>query len=129
MLSIILLVTLEGFSQIGKSYRELLDNFTKDISLSTIDTSKNDNGSNHIIIEKKDKTKVIASSYFFDNNDICYSQRIMCPSIVLNSLVKDFNIKYVKISELKWKDYSSNSLMTVNIDKEVFYLDVRLDSK
>jgi len=69
------------------------------------------------------------NAYFFDGNGACNAVTNIIPAVAMNEMIKGLDKKYIKLSELKWKNYPNNIIITVvPIDDKMFELDYVYDS-
>jgi hypothetical protein len=88
----------------------------------------NDSGDYYISAFYKSKNIITVGYYFNKKDDICYLKRCVCTNSILNETIRLFNEDYVKISELEWKDYKTNSIYSIHTTTDgVFYFDIELD--
>ncbi|WP_218597752.1 hypothetical protein [Polaribacter sp. NJDZ03] len=125
------LITLNA--QIGLTKAEIIEEFG-----TTFEEDKTtDDKTPYIVYEKEFDTKASGkytrkSAFYFTENKskelICFLRKVIEPSSEINSFVKYYNGKgYVKINELKWKNYENNIAYELEIDDGSCILSVYRD--
>lgn len=51
--------------------------------------------------------------YYFNENGYCNQKKVLEPVSEINAWIKSFNSDYVRIDKMKWKDYSTGVVFTV----------------
>ncbi|GCD78683.1 hypothetical protein JCM31826_21650 [Thermaurantimonas aggregans] len=56
------------------------------------------------------------------NDDVCFLVLILEPLSEINNNIKMLDSKFVKIGELKWKDYATNIVYRIEIKEDLCVL-------
>ena len=125
------LITLNA--QVGSTKAEIIKEFG-----TTFEEDKTtDDETPYIVYEKEFETNasgkyIRKSAFYFTENKskelICFLRKIIEPTSEINAFVKYYNGKgYVKINELKWKNYENNMVYELEIDDGSCILSVYRD--
>jgi len=131
-ITLILFSLIKLSAQVGSTKEEIIEEYgTKYI------TEKTDDNTPYIFYVDEFKTKVSGKymryTYFYftetKNKELkCFLRKIIEPFTELNAFVENFNNKaYVKISELKWKNYENNLIYNLEVDDVYCTLRVYID--
>lgn len=72
----------------------------KGISVDSIETAKNKNGSNYISYDNK-QNKII---YFLNSSMVCYCYRVIYSNEELDKVIKQLNERFRRLGENRWLD-------------------------
>ena len=122
-------------AQIGMTKTEALEAYSENFSRE----SKTSSGTEYIILEKHLENKISGkfvqykAIYFdleIDGNYMCSSYKIIEPSSEVNNWIKVLKeSNYVKLSDLKYKDYEKSLIYEVSVDDDACFLNVYFDNK
>lgn len=110
LFSIILLISINSYSQsLGWNYNDCLKAIKNDSKYTELQ-KKYIKKSNFYIIAFCDlnKTNELSNNFYFTADSICKLLVVVYDISYINVLIDQFNKEYVKISELKWKDYKTD---------------------
>jgi len=126
ILILFLLISFNLNAQIGATKEEIIEkqgaNYVEDVS---------DYGVDFMLYEsqyKSDESGIFTRStvmYLKKKNGVqfCYEYLIMEPSSETNAWVNFYNKKnYVKLKELKWKDYKTNLIYEIRVGDGLCYI-------
>jgi hypothetical protein len=101
-------------ARLGSTEKEIRNDFSEHY----IKTGYANDGSKYIYWENNE----MLVAYYFNKESICESCAIFTKTQgVLNYLVEKYNKNYVIISETKWKMYSENGIMNIELFFEKDY--------
>lgn len=120
-LLIALLLSTANYAQLLKTKREIIREYGTDF---TSGVAKE--GYTYLIYESLMKTK--ASGWYkqfklfgfknIDYEDVCFMVMLLEPLSEINNNIKMLDSKYVKIGELKWKDYANDVIYRIEIKED-----------
>lgn len=125
-----LLLSTANHAQLLKTKREIIREYGTDfISRVT------DEGYSYFAYESYMKTK--ASGVYkqiklfgfirIANEDVCFIVMVIEPLSEINNNIKMLNNKFVKIGEMKWKDYATNYVYSIEIKEDLCVLTIGFD--
>ena len=129
--TILIASTQQSFGQIGKSRNDIIKELEYDYEPGTTDDGmKYISYGEEFTTEKSGTYTRYKFIYFFTNDDgteTCHFWMILEPSSEINSWVSYFNKELVKIEYMKWKDYETNILYTLDIEDGVCITTAKYD--
>lgn len=129
ILTIGLVLSLNGFSQLGGTRSDVFKSIREDNNLlGPVEEVTLESGGYYLVAQNKGDVVLSVIYYFQKGIDVCYMKRIACVIEALNTTVKDFNRDFVKVSDLKWKDYTDNTVIDIRVYKNHFFIDMKYDN-
>lgn len=115
----LMLVCISCTAQLGLSKKSIMTTYGKPI-VDSISTE----GKPYIMYGQKAKSEIngetiwFFTTFYFNPEHTCIKTLIMTPISEINWWVNTFNKEDVQLSEKKWKDYKTNSIITLTIDDD-----------
>lgn len=125
ILSIILLISLNSFSQIGEPYEKVFKMVKEDKDLYNVEKAAIDNESYSLMAETKINNVLLVGYYFKTTDNICFKKAVIYNNELLNDVIKQFNSKYTKVSEYKWK-YNNQVVVITKASEKTFLVEMKL---
>lgn len=106
---------------LGMSYDSCLSIVRVDSNYSKYKTAHIQNGYYIIQADNKNQDKIMTTNFFFDEEKKrCYQLIITIKPDAINKMIEENNKEYTKISDLKWKDYTSNTYIEIYKDETIW---------
>lgn len=116
---LLLFCTITSFAQIGKSFDEMISIIKSNNSYKDYKIVKQEN-SYSIEAVVLDNNYIKDVFYFGYNDNLCYLIGRYLNKPRLNSTIEESNKNFVKLSDLKWKDYFSKTIFEIIIEQDFF---------
>jgi len=131
-LTLIFLSLIGVNAQVGSTKAEIIKKYG-----ANFEEGNTDGDTPYIVYKEEFETEASGkytrkSAFFFTENKskelICFTRKTIEPSSEINNFVKYYNsLGFVKINELKWKDYENNMVYELEVDDGYCILTAYMD--
>lgn len=121
LLSIVLILSIQCIAQVGMTKSEIIKKYGSNyqfVKLSDKAYALEYMSMETSMVDEKSSVPILEQYWFHYSTDVCYTYIFVSTLNDLNYAISYYDKQYVRVGDLKWKDYRTNVVIEINIHEE-----------